>query len=89
MALAAAWTGFFAAPVIFVSETAIQEAVPSGARASVFSARDFLSRAAFLATTALAAPVVLRYGTEAPIALGGLALLGIALAVGRRGPRTT
>lgn len=76
MALAAAWTGFFAAPVFFVSETAIQEAVPPGARARLFSARDFLARGSFLVTTALAAPLVARWGTAAPIALaGGLMLL--------------
>lgn len=80
MALAAAWTGFFAAPVFFVSETAIQEAVPEGARARVFSARDFLARAAFLVTTAVAAPLVASFGTGAPIAYAGLFLAGLGLA---------
>ena len=81
MALAAAWTGYFAAPVFFVSETAIQQAVPEGARARVFSARDFLSRASFLAVTALAAPLVARFGTTVPIALAGGVLGAIALAL--------
>jgi hypothetical protein len=80
MALAAAWAGFFAAPVFFVSETAIQEAVPAGARARVFSTRDFLARGAFLVTTAVVAPLVSSYGTGAPIAFAGLFLVGLGLA---------
>lgn len=83
MALAAAWTGFFAAPVFFLSETAIQEAVPPGARARLFSARDFLARGSFLVTTALAAPLVARWGTAPPIALAGGLMLLLALGVAR------
>jgi MFS family permease len=86
MALAAFVTGVFAAPVFFLSETAIQEAVPAGARARVFSARDFLARGAFLLTTAVAAPAVARWGTAAPIAATGafMALLGGATLLRRR-----
>jgi MFS family permease len=86
MALAAFLTGVFAAPVFFLSETAIQEAVPEGARARVFSARDFLARGAFLLTTALAAPAVARWGTAAPIAATGvlMALLGAVTLLRRR-----
>jgi len=86
MAAAAFLTGVFAAPVFFLSETAIQEAVPEGARARVFSARDFLARGAFLLTTALAAPAVARWGTAAPIAAtgAGMALLGAVTLLRRR-----
>ena len=87
MTLAAAWTGFFAAPVFFVSETAIQEAVPEAARARVFSARDFLSKGSFLAVTALAAPLVARFGTAVPIGLAGGVLMMIALIVLAARPR--
>ena len=81
MTFAAAWTGFFAAPVFFVSETAIQEAVPEAARARVFSARDFLSKGSFLAVTALAAPLVTSFGTGLPIGLAGGVLMMIAAIV--------
>ena len=87
MTLAAAWTGFFAAPVFFVSETAIQEAVPEAARARVFSARDFLSKGSFLAVTALAAPLVTRFGTGLPIGLAGGVLMMIAVIVLAARPR--
>jgi len=86
MALAAFLTGIFAAPVFFLSETAIQEAVPEGARARVFSARDFLARAAFLLTTAVTAPAVARFGTSVPIAAtgAGMAVLGAITLFRRR-----
>ena len=85
MTLAAFVTGLFAGPVFFLSETAIQEAVPEGVRARVFSARDFLARGAFLVVVAIAAPLVSRFGTAPPIAATGgiLALLG-AWAMTRR-----
>ena len=53
MAAAGFVCGLFAAPVFFLSETALQEAVPEDHRARVFAARDALARAAFLATAAL------------------------------------
>jgi MFS family permease len=82
MTLAAFVTGVFAAPVFFVSESAIQQAVPEGARARVFSGRDFLARAAFLIATAAVAPIVARAGTAVPLAGTGalLAVLGVGLA---------
>jgi len=85
MTVAAFLTGVFAAPVFFVSESAIQQAVPEGARARVFSGRDFLARAAFLLATAAVAPIVARAGTAAPLAGTGalLALLGVGLARSR------
>ncbi len=79
MAAAGFVCGLFAAPVFFLSETALQEAVPEDHRARVFAARDALARAAFLATAALAAPTVHAFGDTATLA-GGAALL-IALGV--------
>ena len=90
MTLAAFATGIFAAPVFFLSETAIQEAVPEGARARVFSARDFLARGAFLIMAAIAAPLVSRYGTALPIAATGgiMGLLGLGTLLQKGGTRS-
>ena len=74
MALAALWTGAVAAPVFFLAESAVQEAVPEAARARAFSARDFVARLAFLGATAATAPLALRFGTTAPLVGAGVAL---------------
>jgi MFS family permease len=81
MAAAAFVVGLCAAPVYFLSDTAIQEAVPAGERARVFSARDALARAGFLATVALAAPLVTARGTRLPLALAGAVLVALGLAL--------
>ncbi|MGH7726393.1 MAG: hypothetical protein ACREOU_13280, partial [Candidatus Eiseniibacteriota bacterium] len=79
MALAGFAVGAFAAPVFFLSETAIQEAVPEGARARVFSARDFLARAAFLVTAAAFAPLVAARGPAAALLIAALFLVVLGL----------
>jgi len=89
MAAAGFVMGLFAAPVLFLAETALQEAVVPGARARLFAARDFLSRAAFLVTAAVAAPAARAWGDGAVIAAGAavLVVLGLATAAARgRGP---
>jgi MFS family permease len=86
MAAAGFVVGVFAAPVLFLAETALQEAVPAGARGRVFAARDVLARGAFLLTAAAAAPLVhwrgdafaLAAGAAFLVGLGGLALAGAA-----------
>jgi hypothetical protein len=78
MALAALWTGAVAAPVFFLSESAVQEAVPEAARARAFSARDFVARLAFLVATAVTAPLALRFGTTAPLVGVGVVLALLA-----------
>ena len=90
MIAAGLFVGVFAAPVFFLAETAVQEAVDAGRRARVFAARDVISRAAFLLTAAATAPLVRWYGDAVAIGVGGalLVLIGIGLAVGSRaGPR--
>jgi len=84
MAAAGFVCGLFAAPVFFLSETALQEAVPEDHRARVFAARDALARAAFLATAALAAPMVHAFGDAATLAAGAglLIALGVVTRVG-------
>jgi MFS family permease len=82
MAAAAVAVGVCAAPVFFLSDTAIQEAVPEGERARVFSARDALARGAFLVTAGATAPLVAAQGTRLPLALAGAMLLAIGLAIG-------
>jgi hypothetical protein len=81
MATCAFATGIFAAPVFFLSESAIQEAVPAEARARVFSARDFVARAAFLVAAAASAPIAVRLGPVPPLVGAGAALAVLALAV--------
>jgi hypothetical protein len=71
--------GLFAAPVFFLSETALQEAVPEDHRARVFAARDALARAAFLATAALAAPLVHAFGTAATLGAGAALLISLGV----------
>lgn len=80
--------GLFAAPVLFLAETALQEAVAAGARARLFAARDVLSRAAFLATAGAAAALVRARGDALTIAAGAalLLVLGAAIAATRRRP---
>jgi hypothetical protein len=78
MALSALATGACAAPVFFLSESAVQEAVPEAARARAFSARDFVARLAFLGATALTAPVALRFGTTVPLVGAGVTLALLA-----------
>jgi hypothetical protein len=73
--LAAFVTGCFAAPVFFVSETALQEALPHGERARVFSVRDFLARGAFLIAAGLAVPGVSLWGTSGTLLAGASALV--------------
>lgn len=86
LGLAAFVTGCFAAPVFFVSETALQEAVPHGERARVFSARDFLARAAFLIAAGLAVPAVALGGTGRTLlaGAGSLAVVGVICLIGRQ-----
>jgi hypothetical protein len=89
MALAGAVVGVFAAPLFFLSETALQEAVPAGSRGRLVAARDVLARGAFLLTAALAAPLVTARGTTFALASMGLLLvvLGLpGLVPGRRRP---
>ena len=85
MAAAGFVMGLFAAPVLFLAETALQEAVVPRARARLFAARDFLSRAAFLVTAAVAAPAARAWGDGAVIAAGAavLVVLGLATAAAR------
>jgi hypothetical protein len=86
MAVAGFVVGLFAAPVFFLAETALQEAVPAGARGRVFAARDVLSRGAFLLTAAAAAPLVRARGDAFTIAAGAALLIGlgvVAAATGR------
>jgi hypothetical protein len=86
MAAAGFVVGLFAAPVFFLAETALQEAVPAGARARVFAARDVLSRGAFLLTAAGAAPLAHARGEAFTIAAGAallLALGGVAAGTSR------
>jgi len=78
MALAALWTGAVAAPVFFLSESAVQEAVPEAARARAFSARDFVARLAFLGATAATAPLALRFGPAASLVGVGVVLALLA-----------
>ena len=89
MALAGFVVGLFAAPVLFLAETALQEAVAPGARARLFAARDFLSRGAFLVTAAAAAPAARAWGDAAVIGGGAtlLVLLGLGAVAGRRSRR--
>ncbi|MEO6462413.1 MAG: hypothetical protein ABIP29_05005, partial [Candidatus Eisenbacteria bacterium] len=86
MAAAGFVVGLFAAPVFFLAETALQEAVLPGVRARVFAARDVLSRGAFLLTAAAAAPAARALGDAAVIAGGAsmLILLGLAVAASAR-----
>jgi len=89
MAVAGFVVGLFAAPVFFLAETALQEAVPAGARGRVFAARDVLSRGAFLLTAAAAAPLVRARGDALTIAAGAALLIAlgiIAAATGRARP---
>ncbi len=88
MAAAGFVCGLFAAPVFFLSETALQEAVPEDLRARVFAARDALARAAFLATAALAAPMVHAFGEAATLAGGAVLLIGLGTVAGRDGVST-
>ena len=64
--------------MFFLSESAVQEAVPEAARARAFSARDFVARLAFLGATALTAPVALRFGTTVPLVGAGVTLALLA-----------
>jgi len=77
MAAAGFVCGLFAAPVFFLSETALQEAVPEDHRARVFAARDALARGAFLATAALAAPSVHAFGETRTLAGGAVLLIAL------------
>jgi len=89
MAVAGFVVGLFAAPVFFLAETALQEAVPAGARGRVFAARDVLSRGAFLLTAAAAAPLVRARGDAFTIAAGAALLIALGLvaaATGRTRP---
>jgi hypothetical protein len=91
MAIAGFVVGLFAAPVFFLAETALQEAVPAGTRARVFAARDVLSRGSFLVTAAVAAPLSRARGDAFVIAAGALllVLLGVLVPLlGRRGGET-
>ena len=86
MAAAGFVVGLFAAPVFFLAETALQEAVPAGVRARVFAARDVLSRGAFLGTAAVAAACVGPWGDALVLAGGAsfLLLLGAVVALAKR-----
>lgn len=79
MAAAGFVVGLFAAPVFFLAETALQEAVPAGTRARVFAARDVLARGAFLATVAAAAPLVRWRGDAFVLAIGAAFLVALGL----------
>ncbi|HUF28927.1 MAG TPA: MFS transporter [Gemmatimonadaceae bacterium] len=72
--VAACVAGMFAAPVLVLSETVLQDGTAVEHRARVFSARDFLMRATLLASVTFTAWATSRVGTGGALVIGGVVM---------------